>query len=671
MNKIIKFFDYHNNRKELKYVFLDFFDTIVHRKCHPEHIKKLWASKVCLTFEMYIKPSELYRIRLESEIYLTREKQSDFDGEYNYLELCKEVYDRLNNTNLLIKNCIVDVYTFYDKCLAIEIEIENNMQYPNMETLNAIKYIKNKNVKVICVSDFYLSKEVINKFFLRLGISEYIYDVFVSCDLSASKRSGNIYRKILEKLRVSSSDVIMIGDNKHSDYKMAKINEISALYIKNNSRFENYNKNNLIKQIWKLSNETRKEKQPYVDYIFSLFLYISKLYYQLKKDNVQDIFFLSREGEYLKKLFETYQNICGDNNKPINSHYFYASRMATFVPSLESLDYENFERLFREYNNISLSNFLKSIGFNEIEINVLKLDMDIDFYEIINDFPNSKHFLYLKNNKSFVKMYEDKRTVQRENFHKYISSFEHDIETNGITLADVGWKGTMQDNISASFNDKVEVKGFYIGIRGYRQNKNKNGLLFDEFPYKSKNFDLWHCDYTLFERILTASHGSTIRYDVEDNISVKPIFIENKEDKIAYENILPIQNVMMNYFKEICNLFKVHAILPEEISDEFEKIHFRAYFNISKKHMNFQSEMLKTHYENFGVFKYDYYANEYNFIKEFKLVIELLKKEGMKISYQRLLTISKKLATLNLGGMNSIIYFLISKTFMAKILRDK
>lgn len=671
VNKIIKFFKYHNEIKELNYVFLDIFDTTIYRKCHPEHIKKLWASKACLTFEMYIKPSELYRIRLESEIYLTEEKQFDFDGEYNYLELCKEVYDRLNNANLLRKNCTVDFNSFYKRCLSIEIEVEESMQYLNKEILDAINYIKNKNVKIICISDFYLPKKVVKKFILRLGISEDIFDIFVSCDLRISKRSGTIYSKVLEELGVSPSNVIMIGANIHSDFKMEKINGISALYIKNNSEFKKYNERNLTKHIWKLAKKTRKEKLPYVDYIFSLFLYISKLYYQLKKDNIQDIFFLSREGEYLKKLFETYQSICGDIIKPIKAHYFYASRMATFVPSLESLENENFERLFREYNEISLSNFLKSIGFNEMEINTLELEIDLDFYDIINDFPNSKHFLYLKNSKNFIKMYEDKRITQRENLHKYISSFRYDIKTKGLALADVGWKGTMQDNILASFNDQVIVKGYYIGIRGLRQNKNKKGLLFDAFPYKSKNFDLWQCDYTFFERILTASHGSTIRYDLDIDKSVKPVFVTSKEDKKAYENILPMQNIMMCYFKEICSLFKVHAIMPEEIYDEFKKIHFRACVLINKKHMNFQHELLKTHYENFGIFIYSNNADKNIFVKKLKLIMKMLKRQGMKVSYQNLITASKKLATLNLGALNTIIHFLISKTIIRKVLKDE
>ena len=54
---------------------------------------------------------------------------------------------------------------------------------------------------------------------------------------------------------------------------------------------------------------------------------------------------------------------------------------------------------------------------------------------------------------------------------------------SGINVVDVGWGGTMQEAIYGFFEQKVEVRGFYLGLNALytiTERTNRFGL---NFPY--------------------------------------------------------------------------------------------------------------------------------------------------------------------------------------------
>ncbi len=183
----------------------------------------------------------------------------------------------------------------------------------------------------------------------------------------------------------------------------------------------------------------------YQEIAFTLYYFISHLYFELVAKGIKDIFLFSREGEFLKKLLDTYLEV--NNIKTIKTHYLIVSRKSTFITSLQPLENETFETLFRQYRKMSIINFLKSLNFQENEINRIdnSLKKDLNFTE--NDLPTSESFKFLLSNSDFCTIYENKRTEQKENLKNYIKSFGVHVEQDGLATVDVGWKGTIQDHI--------------------------------------------------------------------------------------------------------------------------------------------------------------------------------------------------------------------------------
>jgi FMN phosphatase YigB (HAD superfamily) len=599
MNNLIEFYNANSN---IKWVFFDMFDTIVHRKCEPEYIKKIWAKRLMYAFSIKLDSIGIYKVRRASEDYL-RYLYKNTSYEYNYLELCSEIYFRLSNSAFLDKN-----ETSYDEFFKFSIRLERNLeityQYVDNESVEAIKYIKNKNVKIGIISDFYHDKDFILQCLKNIDTKLCFDEIFVSCEYRASKSIGDIYPIVINKLEISPCDAIMIGDNKCSDYTMPLKYGIKSYFKKHN--YQNNSKNKLlIHAINKLSNDKQFKKYPYSNYAFSFFLFTDRLYKKLKENRVKNIFFLSREGEELKKYFDYYCNLIGDTT--INTQYLYVSRVSTFIPSLKELQDEDFGTLFRDYKNISALSFLKNFQVPDVLIENICVQIGLDKNEIIIEFKSSIWLKKIIENDIFKNHYVTLRTTQKINFKGYLDSFNIDFEKEGISIVDIGWKGTIQDNIYNFFEGNVKIKGFYFGLKNIGNlslNNEKTGIIFSAFPYKSRYYNVYSIDYSFYERLLFASHGSVQSYEIDQYKRYYPhnYLYDREYGKKQY--ILPIQNNIFDKFQKICDYIIFSDLSPDNIKEIFAKKHINALFDIRKRNLIIQKTMIDAHIENFGYFKY-------------------------------------------------------------------
>ena len=87
-NQIMEYCEKHG----IKYMFLDFFGTIVQRNCEPAEIKVLWAKKMAKVFQYIVDEKQLLMLRQKSEQAVISRAEA---GEFNYAELCDEIYRRI------------------------------------------------------------------------------------------------------------------------------------------------------------------------------------------------------------------------------------------------------------------------------------------------------------------------------------------------------------------------------------------------------------------------------------------------------------------------------------------------------------------------------------------------------------------------------------------------
>ncbi len=639
-------------------VCFDYFDTLVTRSVFPEATKQLAARQLVSLLANEVGWKTLYELRSGLEKKLCKESQvSGYDAEFVLDDLAGRMYNVMAQIGgypeWLDRDRFIGIFA------DIELNIEKRVQRPCPVFFDLLHYLHEKETVLCLMSDFYFSREQFLRMLKFHSIDSFFKGVFVSADHKISKGgSGKLYTVAAEKMNCDVTEMLMIGDNIHSDYEMAKHAGLQARHVDRSAQYSKY------QQFEALS---RKQQEPdkkclledifatvFEDYRtpffaemgLSLWFFIHHLFIQVQKQAVSHLFFCSKEGEFLKKLFVQYQEQCF-GKQIITCHYLLVSRKATFICSLDNLENEDFSRLFSHYADISFKEFLLSLNFSEETALKICDEHDLEYDKKFRDFRSTKQFSELKKSSSFREKYEAHRLEQRKNLRHYLDTFGADIKEKGLTLVDVGWKGSIQNNIYKSLGGNVLVRGFYIGSLSPTETHTKNrkfGILFSDTPTHSPYIHAFNNNRSLFEMLLGATHGSADGYfskelyqnqeaarksvvlksfgDNDDHVVTGVDLPEERE--LFNTKIAPIQAVFlkMNY-----HLTERYCLDTGDCPDLqwFARHHARMVFRPSKEEVEFFS--LLYHLENFGLFEFTDFQAENNIsisrrLKNFKMLLQ-------------------------------------------------
>jgi len=617
----------------LAVVCFDFFDTLASRSVMPEYTKRIAANQLSILLNDIVSGSRIYEIRHRLEASLCKKNaEAGFDLEFDLCELAlrlhREIADQITECALASKDS-----NFVDTFINIEVAVEKLVQQSCDDMIGLLKEVKKAGCKTVLISDFYLPQ----KYFVSLldfheiaGCFDHIY---ISADHLISKGSGRLYEFICSELQLSPSALLMIGDNPHADKRMAEEKGLSSLLVDRSDLRQRYDQweTNLKKDkndrsLQKLLVQQCKESglQYFPEISLTIWNFVRKLFYQLLQERVTATFFLSREGEFLRELFEIFQRE-NFGHIHIKAHYLIVSRKSCYIGSLKSLEDENFEKLFYQYRDISARDFLLSLNLPENEAVAICREAGVVWDKKHTNFPDSAAFSKLTGSERFRVFYETLRLSQKNNFIRYLKSFGVDPRKAKVVLVDVGWKGSMQENLFRMFGTGFRSKGFYIGLlkSAFEQPEvQKVGVLFAEVPEQSVYFSVYNNNRSLFEMILGASHGSAEGYFTsyqeiiarDDNRLKVHSTVQDEDGEILITTCeqseeIDLYKAMIKPFQShIKSLFftlnKTVQLSCREFSDErwFAKQHGRMVFLPSKAEIEFFENLY--HLENFGVFEF-------------------------------------------------------------------
>lgn len=343
------------------------------------------------------------------------------------------------------------------------------------------------------------------------------------------------------------------------------------------------------------------------NHAFPLYLFTQRLYDSLVKSNCKDVIFMSREGQFLKLLFEVYCDIRKELKQPvteIKTHYFYGSRNSVMTASVKPIEEESFELMFRFFNFfISPRRFLYSIGFSDKQIDTVRKTFGKRMNKSCFSFKNSRSFKKLKQNEDFKSIYEENRNKQCNSFKLYMNSFNIDYNNEGLTFVDIGYHGTMQDLIFKFFDEKVNITGYFIKSRATQVDKNlKFGLLGDNDNKKLFGSKINKYDSFNYEQILRADHGRCLGYQSINEKSATPLIDEEHQDKETYDKyVKAMQDQILEKFKLIANKCITENISPENICTIY---YYYTIKNKTKTDLNWILDMQDNHHDDFGYVGY-------------------------------------------------------------------
>lgn len=414
-----------------------------------------------------------------------------------------------------------------DRLMALEIATETAaLREARMGRL-MYDYALKLNKRVILTSDMYLSRETVISFLKKNDFLDYDR-LYLSSDYNKTKRTGTLFKLVLEDLAVPASDILHIGDNPLGDFSVPEGLGITTLRIlRPGDRMENdYTFTRKIKE--QLSQSMTLERS-YVlreiqSSIFDLKLSERKCFdnpwhfgsamlgplvlgavtwikRECEKDNIDKILFLSRDGKVFKEAFDV---LYPDE---IPTEYVYSSRRAASVASFAN-EWDIQRVLNKRYYTQTLHHYLSyNFGLTAEDLESLP-DCDIS--------GNTDPAIL----RETVMSYKDTILEHSRLQHRYYLDYLKKRVGNARNLAvvDIGYAGTMQKSISVLLGKKV--KGYYLAtdvslLENGLTGEDAKGYLSDLTPNKEQDPLGINKNRFFYEAIICSEENSFLGFTPE------------------------------------------------------------------------------------------------------------------------------------------------------------
>ena len=433
-----------------------------------------------------------------------------------------------------------------DDIFQVEKCLEIGCQYPDSKLVRRLMKYKESGSRIYIVSDFHMGKDCYEDFLTAKNINPRLFDdIFISCECGHSKEKGDLYPYVLDKVGAKAEEVIMIGDNERVDGKNAKRYGIDSIIIP-------HYWHKLILQLKRFLRPDYKQRaarcirkdlyrfgSPFSEYSLLFYTATRELYRQLIDREQSNVVFLAREGHFLKRAFEAYEQVMIPEEIRVRTSYLKCSRRAA-----KSLSYEELAKL--EKTNISLFDFLMAHGYSKTEIHEIASFYGVkdELYVSHPDLSHSQSFSGLFSTRSFIDLIEKKR---KDNVIAGKQYFDNYINGDCLNLVDIGWRGHMQETIGGILG--VSTLGYYVGLNDSELDlSNRVGLLFNSCPMqgvKSPYSQILKANIQLYEQLAAAPHGSAVGYTFYNgNVEVVEDWVDN-EKKLYFDRIESLQKALI------------------------------------------------------------------------------------------------------------------------------
>jgi hypothetical protein len=453
-----------------------------------------------------------------------------------------------------------------------------------------------KGKTVILISDMYLTREVIDKMLNKCGYKKY-NQLWLSCELNARKDRGTMWDLFFDKY--GKKKTIHVGDNEMSDIHVVLDRHKSAFHVlqgKKMLQLSDYRKILPYKNIYSTSDSIAygilinkvlfnspfafngNNGENLVDDLYKygkttlgpLFLYfyiwLIKNFKSLEKEPT--ILFVSREGYYLKKLYDDFvKHLKDDKVSKFKDLYFLTSRRASSVASVENID--DIKELLEVKYNGTISNLFKSrfgVHLNNISDETIQLPKD------------KEHVLSLA--KKNLKQILEEAKSERKNYLKYIEKTIPNFKDSNPFIIDLGYSGSAQYYLSKFADKKIGAKYFSVSsnVKSLKNGCDVGACFSDSVPDKNYLNNEIFKNSLMLECLLTAPGGQLIKFDENG----EPIFMDNGTTDRQIQLLDKIYNGIRDYIRDNISLLG-NKVLDLNLDRDLAVKNFVNYISVTTK----------------------------------------------------------------------------------------
>jgi len=427
--------------------------------------------------------------------------------------------------------------------------------------------------KVICTSDMYLPRNVIEEILNKNGYNQ-VDKVYLSYETRTTKSTGKLYEEVLQKEEILPENLLHIGDNFNSDVEMAKKMGINSKHLARTiDVFWDENRTNELSSIFRkalpdwqdnraaiqfvgirsmlavvanryfdnpyksFSKLTDFNADPFLVGYYALGMYLYAITDWLVEDvsekKYDSIVFMARDG-YLP--LQAYKMMKQSYPKMPKEKYLYVSRKSLIpVTILNEIDLYKLSEVINvtKHTPQDIVNYLKES---------LNIDKELEKKECFKDIAEFNSFMSELAKKHFdMTKHKGRLKILREYFNN--------IYEGKTCTFDIGYSGRPEmflsqlcqkpiDTYFVNINQDEAMR--YANMAGFKLN-----TFFDYKPSVTGNVN---------EFIISSLAPSCIGYEIT-NSKVEPIFEEYKEVYTQANVIEKMQNAALEFVKDMIDIF--------------------------------------------------------------------------------------------------------------------
>ena len=265
-------------------------------------------------------------------------------------------------------------------------------------------------------------------------------------------------------------------------------------------------------------------------------------------EGISKLYFFTREGEFLKSLYDEAAKMWFPGKKLPAAEVLEVSRMSTFLPSCTKISLEECMRIWNQYETQSMSALLKSFYIKPGRMQQYFAKYKIDANEKIQKPWTDKRVQALFQDQAFIQAVTQEKEAKKRLLCSYLeekgfceqegsSQKKSGAETAGniqnkkIGIVDIGWRGTIQDNLCYIYPD-YEIVGFYMGLQPFLSPQPVNSKKYGYINQSSL------CDQILMfitpiEMLCNSPNGSTVSYQEQDG-HIQAVKRKDKQENAVF-----------------------------------------------------------------------------------------------------------------------------------------
>jgi FMN phosphatase YigB (HAD superfamily) len=516
--ELVKTFD-----RELEFcsvVSFDIFDTLLIRYVeHPEDVFTHLADHPAFKARVFAAPISAMRKTAEARarrIALEKIKSSEVNLEEIYGCFCD-----MNGLSRDLVPCFIEA----------EEQIERKLCVANNVILGLYRKAA-ASKRIIYVSDMYHGSAFLASLLQENGFAVNPGDLFVSSEHRVTKYDGKLFRLVVEQLEAPVEQILHVGDHPLSDYRGAKRLGLRALlhpfrassqnppaadnrataalqsYRRGMSRAANCN----------FADKTFYWKIGYRTYGPLLTGFCQWLGTQLREDGVKQAWFVLRDGEILKKVFEAL--FANDEGMPKVSTLL-LSRRALLMPIVEAASEYAVPKLL--YGATTIRDLFERLCLDPQLFATEIAQCGFSSLNAVID-PSRGDQYKIFSHPVLIKALADRSVQERTALLAFLRQ-EGVLNTQNVAMIDVGWCGTIQAALQVLLSGaapEAQVTGYYLGTT-----KLASGLRQRSYAVSCGEprqlIELLYPHSFLLESFTTTSSGSLFYFELQGKRPV-PVF---------------------------------------------------------------------------------------------------------------------------------------------------